>query len=361
MIRGPGMSGRGRSGVVIVSAAMRMHSGKAAGLVSVERAAPAKVNLALSVGGPEPAGSVNAGYHRIATWMVCVDLCDEVRLRRLEPGQASRYVVGWAADAPRKSVIDWPVEQDLAARAHRLVEARVGRELAVEIGVSKRIPVGAGLGGGSSDAAAVLVGLDELFGLGLSEGVVCELSGRLGSDVAFFADMGPGSSRAGAAPGIVSGFGGRVERVPRIGAEVVLVMPPFGCSTAAVYAAYDQLLWGHVALDASVRRQSRPTVEANGALVRLLVRRAVEHGRIDAGECFNALTAPAAHVEPRVAGVIEGVTAASGVQAHLSGSGSCVFVVCGLGEGTEVAGRVEAGIARDARLAGCVARVCGLR
>src|SRR6185295_18407432 len=123
------------------------------------------VNLALSVGPPLPAGDPRAGMHPIASWMHAIDLCDEVWITRLVTG-ASRLDIAWADDAPRPSPIDWPSEKDLAFRAHRLLEGDTGRALPAAIRIAKRIPVGGGLGGGSSDAAATLLALNDLFALG---------------------------------------------------------------------------------------------------------------------------------------------------------------------------------------------------
>ena len=169
----------------------------------VVRSAPAKVNLALSVGDAEPAerdGARNprAGWHPIASWMVCVDLMDRVRVT---PGsEGSTHRIAWAEDAPRPTPIDWPVEKDLAVRAHRALERRVGRTLPCAVAVEKRIPVGGGLGGGSSDAAAALLALREAFDLPLSDAELAAVGAGLGSDVAFFVDAEHG-------PGVVTGFG----------------------------------------------------------------------------------------------------------------------------------------------------------
>lgn len=285
--------------------------------------APAKVNLALAVGGPYPPHSDKPGFHPIASWMSCVDFHDEIMLESLPEGSPAAFSIRWAADAPRPSTIDWEPSSDLTVRALRELETRIGRHLPVRIDVTKRIPVGGGLGGGSSDAAAVLQGLDKLFSLRLQPADLLAVASKLGSDIAFFLDPGHDTPR----PALVTGLGDQIDRLPRVGANLVLVIPPFACPTAGVYAAYDKLLRGEVAVDRAVTAESRPTANVNEPLVRLIIRRCIESGRIDPGVCFNALTAPAAHLEPRVAAVIEAVTTASGMQAHLSGSGSTVFVV----------------------------------
>ena len=147
----------------------------------------AKLNLALSVGPPVPP----RGYHPIASWFVCIGLSDTLRLTRLQPGSPSRHTIRWAPGAPRPTPIDWPVERDLAVRAHRLLEHHTGRPLPVDMTVDKRIPVGAGLGGGSSDAAAALRALNTLFSLGLPADQLRALASHLGSDIPFFIDEDP--------------------------------------------------------------------------------------------------------------------------------------------------------------------------
>src|SRR5262245_57657896 len=102
--------------------------------------------------------------------MHCISLWHDVRIERLE-GRASRFEVGFAdgGSAP------WPLERDLAFRAHAAMERTAGRPLPVAVRVSKRIPAEAGLGGGSSDAAATLLALNELFALGMSAERLAEI------------------------------------------------------------------------------------------------------------------------------------------------------------------------------------------
>ena len=79
--------------------------------------APAKLNLALSVGAPDA-----DRMHPIASWMVTTDFADDLHLRRLDEGRDSLYAIIWAPDAPRTSLIDWPIQTDLAVRAHLELE-----------------------------------------------------------------------------------------------------------------------------------------------------------------------------------------------------------------------------------------------
>ena len=132
---------------------------------------PAKVNLFLEIIGRRP-----DGYHDIASIMQLVDLCDEVRLRRRRTGIRVE-VQGAELPAGRGN---------LAYRAAALLLEAAGVEGGVEIHLEKRIPVAGGLGGGSSNAAAVLIGLSRLYELPWSQEALQKLGENLGSDVPFF-------------------------------------------------------------------------------------------------------------------------------------------------------------------------------
>ncbi|MBX3406987.1 MAG: hypothetical protein KF869_09500 [Phycisphaeraceae bacterium] len=270
--------------------------------------AHAKINLALAVGPAAPP----RGYHPIASWFACVGLHDEVELTALGEGEPSAWRIEWAADAPRPTPIDWPIERDLAVRAHRAVESAVHRALPVRGVVRKRVPVGAGMGGGSADCAAAMMGLDRLFDLGLGAARLREIAGALGSDIAFFIDEECGPERA-ARPALVTGFGERIERlgrVPREQSHLVLFFPPFGCPTGPVYQAFDQL-------------PPRPLREGD-------VRALAAGPGIDGARLFNDLAAPAAMVEPRLAEALARMRSAMrepGAHVHVTGSGSTMFAL----------------------------------
>ncbi|MFC1967198.1 4-(cytidine 5'-diphospho)-2-C-methyl-D-erythritol kinase [Chloroflexota bacterium] len=135
--------------------------------------APAKLNLTLEVLGKRP-----DGFHEIRSVFQAVNLCDELRFR-----QSGELVI--------KSVTPgWDAEKSLVARAVSLLQESAGGSYGVEIEVVKNIPLVSGLGGDSSDAAAVLRGLNELWELKLPNNELLELAARLGSDVPFFLSGG---------------------------------------------------------------------------------------------------------------------------------------------------------------------------
>jgi 4-diphosphocytidyl-2-C-methyl-D-erythritol kinase len=138
--------------------------------------APAKLNLFLHITGRRP-----DGYHTLETLFQLVDLCDEVRVAVREDGQILR-------DPPPTDALlsGLPDEADLTVRAARLLQANCGTRLGAGIHVTKRIPAGGGMGGGSSDAAAVLLALNVLWDLGWSRERLAGLGAQLGADVPVF-------------------------------------------------------------------------------------------------------------------------------------------------------------------------------
>ncbi|TLM78483.1 MAG: 4-diphosphocytidyl-2C-methyl-D-erythritol kinase, partial [Actinobacteria bacterium] len=179
--------------------------------------APAKVNLFLGVGAARP-----DGYHDVTTVLHALSLHDT-----LEISPAETLTLDCEPD------LGIPAEKNLAWRAATEFSRAVGREPAVALRLRKRIPHGAGLGGGSSDAAAVIAGLASLWGLPRDD-ERCEAVARaLGADVAFFLEP------AGAA--LMTGRGDVIEQAlrPLAGVPVALVRPETPVPTPAAYAAFD--------------------------------------------------------------------------------------------------------------------------
>ncbi len=184
--------------------------------------AHAKINLGLRVLNKRP-----DGYHEVDTVLQALDLYDVLTLEPRASGGISLTSPG----------LDIPADENLAYRAARLLAERVGLPRGVRIALEKRIPVGAGLGGGSSDAAAVLQGLNALFELGLDREGLLALASELGSDVPFFLVGGRCRAR---------GRGERLAPVPvpaaERGATYALLVPPFSLGAREVYEAWDRLL-----------------------------------------------------------------------------------------------------------------------
>lgn len=259
--------------------------------------APAKLNLALAVGPPD-----ERGMHPICSWMVTVSLSDDLEVTRLGESRLSRYSILWHADARRRRKIDWPVTRDLTVRAHLALEQHVGRRLPVQMKLEKRIPVGGGLGGGSSDAAAMLHAVNALFELGLADDVLLGIAAGLGSDVPFF--VGGGSA-------LVHGFGEQVEPLDRLAElHAVLVLPDSVCPTGQVYAAFDELA-GLMAL----RTDDVVVLARSGAAPR-------------PDSVFNDLAAAAIHVVPELGEHLRRLGELAERPAHVAGSGSSLFVLC---------------------------------
>ena len=259
--------------------------------------APAKLNLALSVGAPRP-----DGLHPLSSWMVTLGWGDSIYLRRRDPGSSSLFANVWAADAPHTPDLDWPLRSDLSWKAHAAIERAVGRQLPVRVRVEKRIPVGGGLGGGSSNAAAVLRGLDELFDLQLGREALRSIAAGLGSDVAFLVEGGSA---------IVSGVGERVDALPELPqAHVVLCFPEAHCPTPTVYRLFDELR-----PDAGDPEHER-------------VLRLAASDRVRAHEPFNDLAVPARASSEAVRRAMDEIAEVTQLPVHVCGSGSSLFLVC---------------------------------
>ena len=181
--------------------------------------APAKLNLFLEV-----LGKREDGFHELETLMVTISLHDTLRFTE-EPTPEIRLrchgrgVVGGTVP---------PGDDNLVVRAARLLQEHSGTSRGVTIDLWKRIPVSAGLAGGSTDAAATLVALDRLWELGLAAEELLTLAARLGSDVSFFVRGIPAA--------ICRGRGEKIHPVERpLGVPVVVSRPASGLSTAEVY------------------------------------------------------------------------------------------------------------------------------
>ncbi len=180
---------------------------------------PAKVNLHLRI-----LGKRADGYHDIQSLMHRIDLGDELEI---EPGERGIEVITSGAGE------EIPQERNLVWRAARSWTQAAGKEVSVRFRLQKRIPMAAGLGGGSSNAAAALTGLNEMYGARFTREELIGLGARIGADIPFFI-----FERAAWAGGIGEKLTPVTFDFPL---SLLLAVPPFPISTAWAYEAYDRL------------------------------------------------------------------------------------------------------------------------
>jgi len=175
--------------------------------------APAKLNLFLHVTGRRA-----DGYHSLQTAFRLIDLADTLRFHPREDGQVTL----------RRPLTGVPPAQDLCVRAAVSLKDATGHEGGVEIELEKRIPIGGGLGGGSSDAATTLVALNHLWRLGLNRVQLQRLALKLGADVPLFI-FGENA--------FAEGVGEELSPLELGRAWYLVLVPPVRVPTAAVFAA----------------------------------------------------------------------------------------------------------------------------
>jgi 4-diphosphocytidyl-2-C-methyl-D-erythritol kinase len=280
--------------------------------------APAKINLHLAVGDVRP-----DGYHDLVTVFHAVDLADELAIT--------------AAD--RHSVRTTPADgvpvgaKNLAGVAARLLAKRSGAGGSVAIAIDKHIPVAGGMAGGSADAAAVLVGCNELWGTRLSHVELCEVAGGVGSDVAF-AVLG----------GTAVGRGRGEQLTPALVAPAtyhwVLALADGHLSTPAVYGALDQ------------RRAGQPVPEPELSTELMAALRAGDPRRLGAA-LSNDLQAAAVSLFAPLSKTLAAGLEFGALGALVSGSGpTCFFLAESASQATELAVALSgAGVCRGVETA----------
>jgi 4-diphosphocytidyl-2-C-methyl-D-erythritol kinase len=260
--------------------------------------AAAKLNLSLAV-----LARRDDGFHEIESLMVPVSLADTLHVRRSDtPGIRLRVAFGGALAAGYGTALarDVPTDaRNLVVRAAELLAREAGIRPELDIELVKRIPSGAGLGGGSSDAAAMIEAAARIWRLDWPRERLAEIGSVIGSDVPWFFAGGPA---------IASGRGERIDRLaglPPLAA--VIACPTVGLSTAAVYG------------------RCLPDAARRGDAGRLAA--ALATGGLEAGLPFmtNALEPPARSLSPEIDEVLESLTAAGGFAPRLTGSGSACF------------------------------------
>ena len=247
----------------------------------------AKVNYALEVRVFRLEAS-----HEISTVMQNVSLSDRLEIERAEGGFE---LVVEPEGAPTG-----PNEKNTVCLAWRLLRERTGREMPARVRLRKGIPAGAGLGGGSADAAATLVGLNEIFGLGLSDGELREVGVRIGADVPFCITGGTA---------LGEGIGEVLTPLPAPpGHHLVVAKPERAADTGQIYRAYDES-------PGNERPSVAPVVDALGTGTLGSLARSLGN---DLAPVTEALL-------PEVEGLKEALVKAGAVGALMSGSGTAVY------------------------------------
>ena len=262
--------------------------------------AAAKVNLTLEV-----LGKRADGYHEIATVMQAVDLSDRIVLDDADALELRSDSAEVPTDAG-----------NLAWRAAAALRKAAGIDNGVRITLDKRIPVAAGLGGGSSDAAGVLLGLNRLWRLHWPLERLDEVAVMLGSDVPFFL-------RGGAA--LASGRGETVEPLRGRSMALVLVNPRFPSSTAEMYG------------------RMTPAMYSDGAATRTLAGALRRSAARVAASLYNGMEGAAAALFPQIVQMRAALLAAGALGALMSGSGPTVF---GIARSYEQARQIRTRVAR---------------
>ena len=271
----------------------------------------AKVNYALEVRGRRP-----DGYHEISTVMQSISLADVVEIERAENG--------FELAVEPEGVEVGPPEENTVYKAWTRLGERTGDALPVRVRLGKKIPAGAGLGGGSADAAAMMVGLNEVFRLGLGEAELRDVGLRVGADVPF-------CLAGGTALG--EGIGEVLSPLPAPPPHcLVVAKPAAGAETARIYGAYDERPVDGNPSVASVAEALR--TEDPGALARSLGN--------DFAPVMEGLV-------PEVRALEEALLRAGALGAAMSGTGTAVFGIFAL--------EAEAQVAAD-RLRAPFVRIC---
>ena len=250
--------------------------------------APAKLNLSLRVGRARP-----DGYHPLDSVVAKITLYDELTFTRRDDGKLNLVCEDVSAGPP---------EDNLVMRAARALQQRLidrpGR-LGADIELRKWIPIGAGLGGGSSDAASTLTALNQLWRLDIPADELSAIGATIGSDVPLF--LGPPSAH-------MTGRGEILRPLPLRPFAAVLVTPPLHCSTAKVYRAYDMMGPRDIDPTDYTLLTERPASQW-WAILR------------------NDLFGPACDVEPGISRWWSYLAQATGRPVHMTGSGSALFIL----------------------------------
>jgi len=258
--------------------------------VKLHMFAAAKINWTLEV-----LGRLRDGYHEVSTILQTVDICDRITLSRGDGVQVQ--VTGRAEELAKE-----PPEENLVFRAALALRQEVGGEgLGALIELEKVIPTAAGLGGGSSDAAAVLRGLNVLWGLGLPREELSAIGSKLGSDVPFF--LNGGTARAGDRGGEITPLADAPYR------KLVIAVPSESLpgKTAAMY------------------RHLKPKHYSRGESTQRLADKLMAGKPVADDDIFNVFEGVLPEAVPTVSAIIEQYRESGLGRPHLAGSGPALF------------------------------------
>ena len=240
---------------------------------------PAKLNLFLHI-----VGRRDDGYHLLQSVFQLIDWCDTICLKKIVENEVRRI----------NPIPGVPPEQDLVVRAANLLKDFCKIDSGVEIDLKKEIPMGAGMGGGSSDAATTLIGLNALWNLNLPKETLSTLGLKLGADVPFFI-FGQNA--------FVEGIGEKIQEISLQTTDFLVIFPNQGIATASIFQ------------DPELTRD-HAQITIDGFLASPLLYQS------------NDCQAVALRICPEVKQALDWITqAVPGSQPRMSGSGSSVFAV----------------------------------
>ena len=240
---------------------------------------PAKLNLFLHIIGRRP-----DGYHLLQSVFQLIDWCDTITLKAIPENEVHRV----------NPIPGVPPEQDLVVRAAKLLKEFCQFDAGVEIELQKEIPMGAGLGGGSSDAATTLIGLNVLWNLQLDKATLAKLGLQLGADVPFFIH---GQNA------FVEGIGEKIQGLELENRDFLVIFPKQGITTSSIFQ------------DPGLTRD-HAQITIDGFLASPW------------SDLSNDCQAVAVRICPEVKQALDWISqAVSGSEPRMSGSGSSVFAV----------------------------------
>ncbi len=265
--------------------------------------APAKVNIGLKV---LKKGTADA-YHNIESIFQTIDFCDELRVRAIPKKEC-------VVHCPQMNL---PVENTLT-KTYSAFSSEVGIDFGVEVELNKKLPAGGGLGGGSSDGAALLKALSELSKIPLTKSLSDSVASKVGSDVFFFLQSGFFENGRGCA--LVSGRGEVVKKIePRSDLIFLLILPELHSSTLEAYSLVDKA-YETGFYDSKIKNEELFFPEFSEA-------KSIYCGSVSEWRFSNSFTPVLSKKYPVIDAALQDIIDTGALWADMSGSGSTVFGV----------------------------------